>query len=63
MTPKDVLALRKRTKLGRTGFAYLVGVDRITVWRWEKKDGPGVDDLKGAGLRKVVEDYVAQQRG
>ena len=59
MTPKQVLALRKRTKMTRKEFGALAGVDRVTVWRWEKDPGPGLDDLAGEGLRKVVEDHLA----
>lgn len=42
MTPKRIAALRKR--LGMTGaeFAEYLGIDRITVWRWEAgKAKPG----------------------
>ncbi len=35
MTPEQFSALRKRTKLTQGQFAAAVGVNRVTVWRWE----------------------------
>lgn len=35
MTPDQFCALRKRTKLTQGQFALAVGVNRVTVWRWE----------------------------
>lgn len=36
MTPKQIRAFRKRLGLSLDAMAEALGVDRMTVWRWEK---------------------------
>ena len=35
MTKKHVLQLRTALEMDRVGFAEFMGVNRITVWKWE----------------------------
>ena len=46
---------RQAVGLGQTDLARLVGVDRITVWRWERRNTRPIPMVA-----KVVEDALAR---
>lgn len=43
INPTAARAIREATGLGVSEFAERLGVERKTVWRWEKDDGPGAE--------------------
>jgi transcriptional regulator with XRE-family HTH domain len=57
---KRLVALRKRTGLTQEGFAKVVGVDRITVWRWENGHKP-IDRFKASHIKAVTDRLLNKQ--
>ena len=62
MSPKQIIALRKRLKLTQEKLGQLVGAHQVTVARWET----GVNQPEGAylkGLRELADRARKKKRG
>ena len=59
MTKNQLIALRKRTGLGRTQFAERLGVDRTTIFRWET-GSRNIGKFEAEAIRRLVAELVEQ---
>lgn len=52
MEAKDIIEIRKRLKLSQEAFAEIIGVSKITIFKWE--NGSKISDSRAKMLKSFI---------
>jgi transcriptional regulator with XRE-family HTH domain len=63
MTPKQIRKERERLGLTLDGLGEALGVDRMTVWRWEQADDSIHHRTPAPYLRRALRDLARELGG